>query len=297
MTTTSTSNRALQELRELPLDAIEPNLSQPRRRFDEAALQALAGSVGERGVLQPVLVRPRPDGKYELIAGERRWRAAKLAGLQSIPTLVCSYDDPAALQAALIENMARESLTPVEEARACAMLVKELGLTLEQVGQRVGRSRVAVSNLMRLLDLSAEILELVERGELSEGHGRALLMAKDLKVRSQLARAAVKETWSVRRLEGAARGSKNPVSASPERDSGRGDSRKGRKVQTQDQDPDQRQAQDLAAIAVAKGWGDLLGVEVHVRTLHLGHVRLEVEFKSPETAIALADRLAASISR
>jgi ParB family chromosome partitioning protein len=128
--------------------------------------------------------------------------------LNTIPALVCPYDDAMALEAALIENMAREDLNPVEEARACATLVKELGLTLEQVGQRVGRSRVAVSNLMRLLDLSADLLELLERGELSEGHGRALLMAKDLQARAQLAHAAVQDGWSVRTLEARARESK-----------------------------------------------------------------------------------------
>ncbi len=115
------------ELRELPIGLIEPNLLQARRYFDEEALQKLASSLRERGVLQPVLVRSGPDGSYELIAGERRWRAAKLAGLQTIPGLVCPYDDSLALEAALIENMAREDLNPVEEARACAMLVKELG--------------------------------------------------------------------------------------------------------------------------------------------------------------------------
>ncbi len=201
----STSGQAVQELRELALEEIVPNPSQPRRHFDEAALQELAGSLRERGVLQPVLVRPGPDGKHELIAGERRWRAAARAGLQSIPALVSPCDDAAALETALIENMAREDLNPVEEAQACATLVQELGLTLEQVGQRVGRGRVAVSNLLRLLDLSGEILELMERGELSEGHGRALLTAKDVQVRRRLADDAVREGWSVRTLEARAR--------------------------------------------------------------------------------------------
>jgi ParB family chromosome partitioning protein len=118
-----------QELRDLPLEEIEPNLSQARRYFDQATLQELAGSISERGVLQPVLVRPGPEGKYQLIAGERRWRAAKLAGLETIPALLSPYDDATALEVALIENMAREDLNPVEEARACATLVKEFGLS------------------------------------------------------------------------------------------------------------------------------------------------------------------------
>jgi ParB family chromosome partitioning protein len=146
------------ELRDLPLELIAPSPTQPRRRFDEDALQALAGSLGERGVLQPVLVRPKPGGTYELVAGERRWRAAQIAGLASIPALVRPRGDSEAIELALIENMAREDLNPVEEARACAALVEELDLTREEVGRRVGRSRVAVSNLMRLLDLPDEAI-------------------------------------------------------------------------------------------------------------------------------------------
>src|SRR6516165_6320479 len=160
------------ELRELPIDLIAPNPRQPRRRFDEESLQGLAGSLGERGVLQPVLVRPQAGGTYELIAGERRWRAARIAGLRAIPALVRPREDAEALELALIENMAREDLSPVEEARACAALVEELGLTHEDVGRRVGRSRVAVSNLLRLLDLPDEVLDQLQAGTLSEGHGR-----------------------------------------------------------------------------------------------------------------------------
>src|SRR5205085_1975845 len=133
----------------------------------------------ERGLLQPVLVRPSTGGTYELIAGERRWRAAQLAGLETIPALVRVHDDAESLELALIENMAREDLNPVEEARACALLVEELSLTREDVGRRVGRSRVAVSNLLRLLDLPDEILALLVEGRLTEGHGRALLTAPD----------------------------------------------------------------------------------------------------------------------
>jgi ParB family chromosome partitioning protein len=133
-----------QQLQDLPVEEIEPNLAQPRRYFDEGALEALASSVGERGVLQPVLVRPRQDGSYELVAGERRWRAAKIAGLATIPALVSAYDDLAALEVGLIENMAREDLNPIEEARACATLVQELGLTYRQLGERLGRGSVTV---------------------------------------------------------------------------------------------------------------------------------------------------------
>jgi ParB family chromosome partitioning protein len=180
-----------EELHELPVDAIEPNPNQPRHTFDEDSLLALAGSIRERGVLQPVLVRPLLAGRYELVAGERRWRAAKLAELERVPAIVRSHADSESLELALIENMAREDLNPVDEARACAALVEELSLTREEVGLRVGRSRVAVSNLIRLLDLPDEALELLERGLLTEGHGRALLLAQEHADRRTLARAAV----------------------------------------------------------------------------------------------------------
>ena len=166
-----------EELRQIPLELISPNPNQPRGRFDEEALNALGASVRERGVIEPILIRPLSSGRYELIAGERRWRAAQLAERDSIPAVVRHHDDAASLELALIENMAREDLNPVEEARACAALVEELGLTREQVGRRVGRGRVAVTNLMRLLDLPDEALDMLERGELTEGHGRALLLA------------------------------------------------------------------------------------------------------------------------
>src|SRR3954464_4719939 len=192
-------------LRDVPVDLVVPNPRQPRRRFDEATLAGLAESLRQRGVLQPILVRPQPAGTYELVAGERRWGAAQIAGLETIPALVRTRDDAQALEVALIENMAREDLNPVEEARACAALVEELGLTREEVGRRVGRSRVAVSNLLRLLDLPDEVMTLLEHGELTEGHGRALLLAADHGDRRRLARDATAHGWSVRVLEDKAR--------------------------------------------------------------------------------------------
>src|SRR5881392_2680688 len=198
------------ELRELHVDLVAPNPDQPGKRFHDEALQALVDSVKERGVLQPVLVRPRPGGTYELAAGERRWRAARLAGLETLPALVQQRDDAQSLEDALIENMAREDLNPIEAARAVAGLVEELGLTREEVGRRVGRSRVAVSNLLRLLDLPDEALELVEDGRLTEGHGRALLLAEDHGDRRRLARDAAQQGWSVRVTEARARESATP---------------------------------------------------------------------------------------
>jgi ParB family transcriptional regulator, chromosome partitioning protein len=269
----------LQELRELPVEMIVPNPGQPRRRFDEDALQALAGSLGDRGVLQPVLVRPKPGGTYELIAGERRWRAAQIAGLQTVPALVRSRDDAEAIELALIENMAREDLSPIEEARACAALVEELGLTREEVGRRVGRGRVAVSNLVRLLDLPDEAIELLQEGALSEGHGRALLLLEDHSARASLARAAVQEGWSVRTVEARAR-TLNAGSETLREPNG------PRRV-TAGAHPDQQQA----AREIADALGGALGAEVSVRPARDGSYRAELSFATPEEAIELARRL------
>jgi ParB family chromosome partitioning protein len=270
---------ATQELRDLPVEMIAPNPAQPRRRFDEQALQALAGSLGERGVLQPVLVRPKPGGTYELIAGERRWRAAQLAGLETVPALVRPRDDAEAIELALIENMAREDLSPIEEARACAALVEELGLTREEVGRRVGRGRVAVSNLVRLLDLPDEVIELLQDGALSEGHGRALLLLEDHGARAGLARAALAESWSVRTVEARARtlNAGNGVQREPN----------GRRRMTGGAHPDQEQA----AREIADALGAALGVEVSVRPARDGGYRAELSFATPAEAIELARRL------
>jgi ParB family chromosome partitioning protein len=268
------------ELRELPVELIAANPKQPRRRFDEDALQALAGSLGERGVLQPVLVHAKPGGTYELVAGERRWRAAQIAGLEKIPALVRARGDAEALELALIENMAREDLSPIEEARACAALVEELGLTREDVGLRVGRGRVAVSNLMRLLDLPDEVIELLEKGRLSEGHGRALLLAEDHGARRSLARAAVDEGWSVRVVEARARESN---AAGDGAQGGAEGKTKARRLPH----PDQVQA----AQEIAEALGGVLGAEVQVKPSRDGGYRAELEFATPEEALELARRL------
>jgi ParB family chromosome partitioning protein len=208
----SEGNGATEGVKDLPVDLIDPNPHQPRQSFDEEALAALAASLRERGVLQPVLVRPR-GGRYELIAGERRWRAAQSAGLERIPALIRPTDDAQTVELALIENMAREDLNPVEAARACALLAEDMGLTHEEIGRRVGRSRVAITNLLRLLELPDEALGWLEAGALSEGHGRALLMAEDHEQRRLLARRAVRERWSVRATEERARSSNGKVAA------------------------------------------------------------------------------------
>ena len=196
-----TEATAAGELRELPVELIKPNPSQPRTNFEPEALAALAASIEASGVVQPLLVRPLPDGSYELVAGERRWRAAQQAGLEKVPAVVRDQAEAERLQAALIENMVREDLNPVEEAKACAALVEELGLTKEELARRVGRSRPAVSNLIRLLELPDEALKLLEDGDLSEGHGKALLAARGNDVRRRLARDAARGGWSVRETE------------------------------------------------------------------------------------------------
>ena len=267
-----------EELRQVAVDLIGPNPHQPRRHFDEEALTSLAASLEERGVLQPVLVRPLPGGRYELIAGERRWRAARLAGLEQVPAIVRHHDDAASLELAVIENMAREDLNPLEEARACAALVDELGLTREDVGRRVGRSRVAVSNLIRLLDLPDEALELLERGTLSEGHGRALLQAKDHDVRRRLARDAAAAGWSVRELERRAR---EAAEAGPARRA----ARRGGSLH-----PDQAAAVEQLSDA----FGAALGTDVQVAPQGDGY-RLQLAFDSLDDALDLARRLGAGV--
>ena len=265
------------ELRELSVDLVTPNPHQPRRSFDEGALQSLADSIDENGVLQPVLVRPVAGGTFELVAGERRWRAARLAGLERIPALVRDRDDAATLELALVENMAREDLTPVEEARACAALVEELGLTREEVGRKVGRSRVAVSNLLRLLDLPDEALALLESGHLSEGHGRALLLADDHAARRRLARSAADEGWSVRVLETRAREANGTAGGAPTR-------KRARRNGTLHPD------QEAAVSAIAETLGGAFGKEVRVRPAGAGY-RVELELSNMEEAAAIAGRL------
>jgi ParB family transcriptional regulator, chromosome partitioning protein len=203
------------ELREVPTELLRPNPDQPRSRIDEAAIADLAASVAAAGIVQPLIVRPLADGSYELVAGERRWRAALKAGLDRVPAVVRDHEDAERLQTALVENMAREDLNPVDEARACATLVDDLGLTKEELARRVGRSRASISNLIRVLDLPDDVLDLLRSGELTEGHGRALLQVRGADARRRLARAAVAGGWSVRETERRAKqaGAKGRVAA------------------------------------------------------------------------------------
>lgn len=195
-----TSNRA----GELPVDVIRPNPTQPRTHIDPEALAALAESIRENGLLQPLVVRP-VDGGYELIAGERRWRAAREAGLTAVPALIRDAEAADRLRLALIENVVREDLNALEVANACATLVEDFGVTHEDVGRTVGRSRPAVSNLIRLLELPDDVQGLVVSGDLTEGHARAILMVDGTAARRRLARAVVENGLSVRATEALAR--------------------------------------------------------------------------------------------
>jgi ParB family chromosome partitioning protein len=196
---------ASSELAHLPVETIHANPRQPRKRFDHESTSALADSIRSQGLVQPVVVRPRAAGGFELIAGERRWRAAREAGVPTVPALVREADDRDSLLLGLVENVAREELSAVEEARAYALLMDEFGLSLGDLGERVGKAKPTVSNRLRLLELPDDLLGLVERGELSEGHARAVLAVPDNEGRRRLARQIVRRGMSVRAAERAAR--------------------------------------------------------------------------------------------
>lgn len=202
-------------LRELSVSQIEPNPNQPRGFFDEEALVSLTASISELGVLQPVLVRPLGQDRFELIAGERRWRAAKRAGLQSIPCVVRRIDDTASLEQAVVENLHRQDLNPLEEAAAYQQLIEDFGLSHDDVARRVGRSRSAVSNTLRLFQLPPGIQKLVAETQLSAGHARALLGTPDRSFQEALARQAVAEQLSVREVEEAVRARNEAGSETP----------------------------------------------------------------------------------
>jgi ParB family transcriptional regulator, chromosome partitioning protein len=193
------------ELAYIPLEQIHPNPRQPRKRFEHESTAGLADSLRTQGLIQPVVLRPRLEGGYELIAGERRWRAAREAALATVPAVIREADDRETLLLGLVENVARENLSPVEEARGYAVLLDEFELSLGEVSERVGRSKPAISNKLRLLDLPDDVLAMVERGELTEGHARAVLAVPDQVGRRKLARKIVAQGMSVRAAERAAR--------------------------------------------------------------------------------------------
>ncbi len=267
------NEREPEGLRYVALDLIRPNPRQPRRFFDGDALLALSESIKARGILQPLVVRPVPGGTFELVAGERRLRAARLAGLEEVPAVVRETEEAEQLELALVENVAREDLNPVEEARACATLVDDLGLSKEELGRRIGRGRVAVSNLIRLLDLPDEVLDLLTQAVLSEGHGRAILTCRDQVERRRLAREASAEGWSVRETERRAKAA----------DAGEG--RAGVRVPVAIH-PDLAEALAAAEDALTAA----LGREVKVRPRR-GSYRVELDLTEPQEGVALAERI------
>jgi ParB family chromosome partitioning protein len=196
---------AEQTLAQIEVDQIHPNPKQPRKRFDGEAVTGLAESIKAQGLIQPVVVRPRLEGGYELIAGERRWRASREAGIATVPAVVREADDRDSLLLGLVENVAREQLSPIEDARADAVLLDEFGLSLGEVAERVGRSKPSVSNRVRLLELPEDVLAMIGRNELTEGHARAVLSVPDHEGRRKLAKRIVREGLSVRAAERAAR--------------------------------------------------------------------------------------------
>lgn len=189
-------------LRELAVEDISPNPDQPRKHFDQDALRSLAESIRERGVLEPIIVRPSAAGGYQLIAGERRWRAAQLAGHTSVPALIdVKVEGAGSLELALIENVVHEDLTPIEEARTLAVLLRDLNVTATELAKRLGRSRADLAHAVRLLDLPDQAIDLIDNGVLTKGHGKALLTEPDHHRRRMLAARAARDEWSIRTLE------------------------------------------------------------------------------------------------
>ena len=256
---------------ELEVAQVRPNPRQPRHVFDDDAIARLAESVKADGVVQPIVVRDVGDG-YEIVAGERRWRAARLAGLRTIPSIVRTADDRELLILALAENVAREDLNAVDQARAYAVLADELGLSQTEIARRVGKSRPAVANTMRLLELPDDALDLIADGKLSEGHGRALLLASGQDERANLARTAVARGWSVRDCEAAARRAAKAAKKTPARARGAMDD-------------------ELAHLVVDAAWQSL-GLRASVRRGPRGG-RVELHFSSAAELGRIVDQLRA----
>ncbi len=242
----------------LPVEKIQRGRYQPRRNFDEDKLRELADSIGAQGMVQPIVVRAVENGMHEIIAGERRWRAAQLAGLADVPVVVKEVDDQTAMAMALIENIQRDDLNPLEEAIALHRLLDEFGLTHQQVAQAVGKSRTTVTNLIRLLDLNPDVKALVDQGALEMGHARALLALKDLQ-QSEAAARVVKKGLSVRETEALVRRLANPVS-------------KPAKKEPEREDPDIRRLLDDLT--------DRLGAKVALKQGTGGKGRLEISYNS-----------------
>ena len=261
-------------IRQVPLDQIIPNPRQPRERFDSSRLEELAHSIREKGIIEPLLLRASPDGRYELVAGERRLRAAQLIGQESVPAIVREYEDRETLEIALIENLQREDLNPVEEARAYLRLTEEFGRTHAEISQEVGKERSTITNLLRLLRLPDEILEDVSRGTLSVGHARVLLAVDSLAEQLALARRMSSEGWSVRQAERhVAKAVRNSV---------------------QNDDKPITETRNSAEIRVEEALRYALGTEVHLEHGARGG-RIEIRYESQEELERLLDLLGVQI--
>ena len=256
-------------LETLAVSAIQPGRYQPRRHFDDAALDELAASIKTQGLLQPLVVRAVARGRYELIAGERRWRAAQRAGLTELPALVREVPEQTVLALALIENIQREDLSPLEEAQALQRLIEEFGLTHQQTADAVGRSRAAVSNLLRLLELTAPVRALLDTRKLEMGHARALATLPD-KLAVRLAEQAAAEGWSVRDLEAAARAAQTPSTAPR---------------------PAARKARDADLVALERELSERLATRVQLKAGRGGRGTLLLHYHSLDALDGLLARL------
>ncbi len=257
-------------LRTIGLDRIRPNAAQPRKRIDEQALQVLADSIARTGLLQPVVVRELGGGDYELIAGERRWRAAGMAGLEEVPAVVRDADERQRLEAGLVENLVRQDLDPIETAQALAVLVEDFGQSQADVARGVGRSRSSVANLIRLLELPDDVQQMLVDGLLTEGHGRAILMADGAKKRRAVAKTAYEQALSVRDTEALARAAAEGPSPS------------GRP---------RRPAPAIADEAI-DAFAGAFDAPVTVRAAAKGRVIVQIVFDDDAAAAAAVDRLA-----
>ena len=255
------------DLQKIPLREIEPDKEQPRKAFDETALAELAKSISEHGVLQPIVVRPNPAGGYKIVAGERRWRASRQAGLSEIPVVVVEVSDAEAIELALIENLQREDLDPVEEALGYKQLMERCNLTQEQAAEKVAKSRSAVANSLRILSLPDEVLELLKTGALSAGHAKAILSIPDSKRQSQAAELIMRDGLNVRRAESLAK-----------------------KLQKEPRTARRAAARPSIAAEVEISLGEALGTEVKVEYQD-GRGRLIVGFYTDEQLRAFANRL------
>lgn len=206
------SEKSAGTVKELKITDVEPRKDQPRKHFDREQLELLANSISQHGVIQPIIVTLGNDGVYRIIAGERRWRASRMAGLKTIPAIIRSYDALAQAEVALIENLQREDLNPIEEALGYRSLIEQFGLTQEKVSEKVGKSRPAVANMLRLLTLDNEIQEMLVEGAITSGHARALLGVEDAEKRLEMAHAAAENNLTVREMELLARKTKEPLS-------------------------------------------------------------------------------------